>query len=206
MKIVYRDHYDIMPSMYMKMDLKDQLLSIKGLILDLEGVWFEGKETRGVLSSGEAIVFKTRSVHDGQGLSFLRAIGIRVVFAGDKSGPLGSIIDKINTLPSVTSGTWPLVDCLADTLKKETPVVSIEAWLQKHDLNWSDCAYIGDDRTDLEAMTLAGIKVAPADAQRIVKKIADIVLTKNGGQGAVREFAEMVLDARGVDEGALPAA
>lgn len=190
----------------MKNKNEEKLRSTKGLILDLEGVWFESKEMRGVLPSGDAVVFKTRDSRDGQGLSFLRALGIRVIFTSEKGGPLGSIIEKINALPSVLSGTWALVDCFTDTFKKETPVASLEAWMSAHNLSWDECVYIGDDRTDLEAMRLAGLKVVPADAERIVKKIADIVLTKNGGAGAVREFAEMILDARGVDEATLPAA
>jgi 3-deoxy-D-manno-octulosonate 8-phosphate phosphatase (KDO 8-P phosphatase) len=91
-------------------------------------------------------------------------------------------------------------------LKKGGKVESLEAWFAANGLTWEECVYIGDDRTDLEAMQLAGLKVAPANARRLITKIADVVLTKNGGEGAVREFAEMVLDARGVDEATLSAA
>ena len=78
--------------------------------------------------------------------------------------------------------------------------------MQKHGLSWEECAFIGDDRTDLEAMQKAGLKVAPGDARRLITKIADIHLHAAGGEGAVREFAEMVLDARGIDEATFPAA
>ena len=88
-------------------------------------------------------------------------------------------------------------------LKKGGKVASLEAWMQKNDLSWGQCAYIGDDRTDLEAMQKAGLKVAPANARRVITKIADIILQTSGGEGAVREFAEMVLDVRGIDEATL---
>jgi 3-deoxy-D-manno-octulosonate 8-phosphate phosphatase KdsC-like HAD superfamily phosphatase len=55
-------------------------------------------------------------------------------------------------------------------------------------------------------MRLAGLAIAPSNAQRLIKKIAHMTLSRNGGDGAVREFAEMVLDVRGIDEGTLPAA
>ena len=104
------------------------------------------------------------------------------------------------------SGEWAPVDIFTGELKKGGKVASLEAWMQKQGLSWEQCAYIGDDRTDLEAMQKAGLKVAPANARRLVKHIADINLQMAGGEGAVREFAEMVLDARGVDEASLPTA
>lgn len=187
-------------------EIQERLQSIKGLILDGDGVWFTGKEHRLVLPSGESVVMKSRHFHDAQGLSFLRALGIRAVFATGEGQPLESIVKKINDLPSVRSGDWQPVDLFTGELGMGGKVASLETWLEKNGLSWEDCAYIGDDRTDLEAMRLAGLAVAPANAQRVIKKIADISLHAAGGEGAIREFAEMVLDARGVDEATLPAA
>lgn len=187
-------------------DIQQRLQSFKGLILDGDGVWFTGQEHRVVLQSGEVAIMKTRHFHDAQGLSFLRALGIRVVFATGEGQPLESIVKKINELPSVKSGAWAPVDLFTGELGKGGKVASLEAWQQKHNLSWQECAYIGDDRTDLEAMQRAGLAIAPANAQRVIAKIADVMLTKEGGAGAIREFAEMVLDARGIDEATLPAA
>lgn len=174
-------------------------------MLDGDGVWFSGHEYRGMLN-GEVVVMKKRHFHDGQGLSFLRAIGLTVVFATGEGEPLQSIVQKINELPSVTSGEWAPVELFTGELKKGGKVASLEAWMEKHGLSWEECAYIGDDRTDFEAMQKVGLKVAPSNARRFIKNIADIVLTSAGGEGAVREFAELVLDARGIGESALPTA
>jgi YrbI family 3-deoxy-D-manno-octulosonate 8-phosphate phosphatase len=106
----------------------------------------------------------------------------------------------------VLSGDWEPVECFTNQKKKEGKVPVITSWLEKHNLTWSECVYIGDDRTDWEAMSLAGLKVAPANATRMIKKIADIVLEKEGGNGAIREFAELVLDSRNIDESTLPSA
>lgn len=183
-----------------------KLHEFKGLILDVDGVLFSGQESRATLSDGTVGVLKTRSLIDGQGISFLRALGIKVLFASGEDEPLKSIVEKINELPSVLSGNWEPVECFTNQKKKEGKVPVITSWLEKHDLTWSECVYIGDDRTDLEAMSLAGLKVAPANATRMIKKIADIVLEKEGGNGAIREFAELVLDARNIDESTLPSA
>ena len=186
-------------------EINEKLSGFKGLILDVDGVWFTGHEYRAVIG-GEVAIMKKRSFHDAQGLSFLRGLGIRVVFATGEGEPLQSVVAKINNLPSVMSGEWTPVDFFVDELNKGGKVTSCESWLQKYDLSWSECAYIGDDRTDLEAMQKAGLKVVPSNARRIVKKIADIILQTKGGEGAVRDFAEMVLDARDIDEATLPAA
>lgn len=183
-----------------------KLQEFKGLILDVDGVLFSGQESRATLSDGTVGVLKTRSLIDGQGISFLRALGIKVLFASGEDEPLKSIVEKVNQLPSVLSGNWEPVECFTNQKKKEGKVPVITSWLEKHDLTWSECVYIGDDRTDLEAMSLAGLKVAPANATRMIKKIADIVLEKEGGSGAIREFAELVLDARNIDESTLPSA
>ncbi|MSU56525.1 MAG: hypothetical protein EXS51_04460 [Candidatus Taylorbacteria bacterium] len=187
-------------------EITNKLREFKGLILDGDGVWFTGEEYRGTLPDGTSVIMKSRHHHDGQGLSFLRALGLKILFATSEGEPLTSIVAKLNLLPSVKSGAWPIVMALTDLQKKGTKVESIEGWLTENGLTWDECAYIGDDRTDFECMQKAGLTVTPANGQRLIKKIAHVTLTKQGGAGAVREFAEMVLDARGVDEATLPAA
>ena len=186
--------------------LQQKLADLKGLILDADGVFFTGQETRNVHEDGKVAVTKTRSLIDGQGISFLRALGIKVVIASGENEPLGSIVKKLNELPSVTSGEWVPVDLFTGELKKGGKAASIEAWLEKHGLTWEECAYIGDDRTDWEAMQKAGIKIAPANAQPFIKEIADYVTENKGGDGAIREFADMVVKAKGADPRNLPAA
>ena len=70
-------------------------------------------------------------------------------------------------------------------------------------------AYMGDDVNDFESVkeiSKQGIAVAPANATRKIMALANIVTKKTGGHGAVREFAEMVIDARGKDESVFPPA
>ena len=188
------------------MDLPAILKTFRGLILDGDGVLFNGEETRFVLPDGHVVMGKTRHHVDGQGISFLRALGIRIVFATGEGQPLDSIVEKLNGLPSARSGEWAPIELFTGELQKGGKIASIETWMQKYGLTWDECAYIGDDRNDLEAMRRVGLAAAPADAQRLIRKIAHVVLKRDGGRGAVREFAEMVLDARGVDESTLPVA
>lgn len=190
----------------MKKEIEEKLKSFRALILDGDGVWFTGDEYRAVLPDGKPIVMKSRHHHDGQGLTFMRAIGLKVLFATAEGEPMSSVVEKLNNLPGVKSGAFGPLAALVNLQKKGTKVESVRAWLEEQGLTWDDCAYIGDDRTDWECMQLAGLTATPGNGQRFIKKIAHIVLTKDGGKGAVREFAEMVLDARGIDETTLPAA
>ncbi len=67
---------------------------------------------------------------------------------------------------------------------------------------------MGDDINDFESMqainSAGGITIAPQNATRRIKGIAQTTTTKSGGNGAIREFAEMILDARGQDESTFP--
>jgi len=53
--------------------------------------------------------------------------------------------------------------------------------------------FIGNDVNDIGCMEIAGYAVAPADAEPIVKRHADLVLTRKGGKGAVRDFCDILL-------------
>jgi 3-deoxy-D-manno-octulosonate 8-phosphate phosphatase KdsC-like HAD superfamily phosphatase len=132
-------------------EIQERLKNFKGLILDGDGVWFTGDEYRGVVpSTGEAIIFKSRHHHDGQGLTFMRALGLKVLFATAEGEPMTSVVSKLNNLPSVKKGVFGEIDALTGLQRAHsgTKVEAIEEWLQKNNLTWDECLYVGDDRTD----------------------------------------------------------
>lgn len=181
----------------------DILKGFSVLVLDADGVLFSGKEMRLATKDGP-IVAKTRSLIDGQGLTFLRALRIKVLIASGESEPLHSVVTKLNQLPSGQNLTS--VEYLENLKGGEGKVTAIAEWLGEHNFTWDDVAYIGDDMTDYTAMQEALLKVVPANATRRLCEVADLKLSKHGGDGAIREFVEMVLDARGINELDLPVA
>ncbi len=185
------------------LQFNDILKSFKVLVLDADGVLFSGHEHISIEKDGVTVVFKTRSLIDGQGISFLRAIGIKILFASGEGGPLMSVVKKLNNLPSVLSGEWKPVSCIQNISDRAGKVPAISAWLEENRYDWNDTVYIGDDMTDFLSMQKSVLKIAPFNATRKIKDLADIVLQKEGGNGAIREFAELVLDTRGVDETSL---
>lgn len=194
--------------------IQDVLKNFTTLLLDADGTWFDGNEARLVLPSVDGkthvAIIKRRHFHDGQGLSFLRGIGIRVKFVSGEGQPLQSIVEKLNELPSVKSGAWVPVDLSVGKVGKGDKVAALESWLGENNIGWGDCVYMGDDINDYQPMRrvkdAGGVAVTPANATRRIREIADIITEKAGGYGAIREFAELVLDIRGVDETTLPPA
>ena len=64
----------------------------------------------------------------------------------------------------------------------------LNLWIKEDNLKTKEIAYIGDDINDLEVMNNVGLSICPNDADLSVKRKADIVLEKNGGDGCIREF------------------
>jgi 3-deoxy-D-manno-octulosonate 8-phosphate phosphatase (KDO 8-P phosphatase) len=69
--------------------------------------------------------------------------------------------------------------------------------LDKHGIKPSEAAFVGDDFPDLAVLRLVGLPVAVGNAVPEVKDVCTLQLKREGGRGAVREFAEALLKARG---------
>lgn len=147
---------------------------IKMLITDVDGVMTDS----GMYFSSTGEEMKRFNVKDGMAVGLCRENGIEY-----------GIISAGHSLP--------LVSARASVLKVEhvyvgkTPKIEIfNEWLQKLNLKADEIAYIGDDVKDIEVMQACGLSACPADAVKKVISIADVVLSKNGGDGCVREFVE----------------
>src|SRR5207237_5083538 len=67
--------------------------------------------------------------------------------------------------------------------------------LRRHGLSMAETAYMGDDVNDLEVLQAVGFSAAPADAIPAVTRSVTYVCRKKGGEGAVREVADLILAA-----------
>src|SRR3989344_1063431 len=118
----------------------DKLKSIKAAVFDGDGVIFPGR----VLISPDGEALKERSHIDGQGISLLRALGIKIAFvSAEKTGFLEFIGKKINNLPSVKSGKWAEVSVFTGFIGAEKVDV-ITKWLGDNHITWEECAVMGD--------------------------------------------------------------
>lgn len=161
--------------------MKEALSKIRCLILDVDGTMTDG----GVYLDSEGTEMKKFSIRDGAGILLLREAGVLpVILTGRESL---CVILRAREL-----GIRQVYQGVKD--KKEF----LERFQKEQNLSRQEMAYLGDDLNDLAAMSLAGISACPSDAATGVLSQCSLVLKARGGEGAVREFAELVLSAKGV--------
>lgn len=159
--------------------LKRRMRAIRALVLDVDGVLTDGS----MYYSDKGEVIKKFNTRDGMAIEILLQAGIRIAFiSGEDTEIVKRRAEKLN----ITDVYLGIKDKLS----------ALNEFISKHDLSTDEIAYIGDDVNDLEAMKSVIVPVAVNDAIPSVKEIASIVLTRNGGDGAVREFADLLLSNR----------
>lgn len=159
--------------------VRERAAHIKMVVTDVDGVLTDGTIT--YLSDGTEA--KSFNVQDGLGTKLLIKNGIIVaVITGRASSMVSRRCEELN-IKEVHQG-------IAN--KKET----LNQLLKKLNIEEQYVAYIGDDLNDREALQLAGLKVAPANAHPIIKKEVDYITWKRGGKGAFRELADLILMSR----------
>lgn len=177
-------------------DLLERAKKVKVVALDGDGVFFTG---RTFIAPGQGELLKERSHVDGQGISLLRADGIRIALvSGEKTGFIETVAEKLNSLPSVKDGKWSSIVVFTGPQSKDK-VNSVGEWLKSLGIDWNECAYMGDDISDYEILKKAGLSAAPHQAEEIIKNIVHYVAPRNGGDGAIRDLANLILEAQKVD-------
>lgn len=175
-------------------DFKKKLKKIKAVVFDVDGVIFTG---RVFMHPKTGEMLKERSHIDGHGLSLLMEIGIKIAFVtSEKTGFSQVVCDKLNSSPPVKNDKWSKIDLFLGAKDK---VRVVENWLKKNKIIWKECAAMGDDIIDYQLLKKACIAIAPAQAETAIKKIAHYVTEREGGNGAVRDFCNLLLKAKKYD-------
>jgi 3-deoxy-D-manno-octulosonate 8-phosphate phosphatase (KDO 8-P phosphatase) len=157
---------------------------VKFVGLDVDGVMTDGGIFLGD-AAGTRVELKRYEIQDGLGVVLLRAAGIKVgIITGRESESVRLRGEELK------------VDAIAQD-SKARKVSALKTMLGEFGIDPADAAFVGDDLPDLAVLRLVGMPVAVANASKEVKEVADVHLTRAGGYGAVREFAELLLTARG---------
>ena len=153
--------------------------SIELVIADVDGTLTDGSMYYG--ENGE--VLKRFTTYDGVAVAMLRDVGIETALITAETSPI--VIARANKLR--------ISKVVLGSVAKDRDLLDIcgHFGVAPH-----LTAYLGDDVGDLPAMKLAGLSVAVANATREVKKLANVTLTTRGGEGALRELAEMIVSSR----------
>ena len=163
--------------------LPELLLKAQGVrvaFFDVDGVLTDG----GLHFSESGETLKRFNTLDGQGLKLLQQAGITpAVITGRDSQPLRVRLAALG-ITHVHYGT-------------EDKRPAAEQTLQSLGLTWSQAAAMGDDWPDLPMLRRSAMACAPMNAHGEVKAVAHYVTSARGGDGAAREFCDLLLVASG---------
>lgn len=162
------------------MTIQERAQHIQLVIMDVDGTLTDGAMYYG--PDGEAL--KRFSTRDGMGVTLLHRAGI--------------------TTAIITSETTPIVTSRAAKLRvnhvfmgSHDKSATFNELSRQLSLSPESIAYIGDDVNDYHVMGLCGFAACPSDAVEVIKQRAHFVAAACGGNGAVREVAEIILQAQG---------
>lgn len=159
---------------------------IKLLLLDVDGVLTNGRLYYG--NSGEEL--KAFDIQDGLGIKLLQSAGIKVGIITGRSSDL--VKRRANEL-----SIDPLIQ------GREDKLTALNELLKDMNFDFEEIAYVGDDLPDLAVVRRVGLGITPANGNHILASQALWQTKKSGGNGAVREVAELILIAQGKLESVL---
>jgi 3-deoxy-D-manno-octulosonate 8-phosphate phosphatase (KDO 8-P phosphatase) len=163
------------------MDVMERARGVRLAIFDVDGVMTDGT----LFIGGEGEAFKAFNILDGHGIKMLQAAGVATaILSGRKSDAVSRRAAELS-IAHVIQGAG------------EDKVPAFDALIAKLRLAEAACAFMGDDVLDLPVMRRCGLAVSVPNAVAVVKSAAHYVTHAGGGKGAVREFCDLVLQARG---------
>ncbi len=156
---------------------------VKLLICDVDGVMTDGR----LFFSDAGLEYKAFHSRDGLGIIMLQRSGIPLAIITARRSDVVTHRMKNLHIELVFQG-------------QKNKLQAFDEICQQLDLQPEQIAYIGDDLVDLPVMKKVGLSIAVADAHERVKQHADWVTSHSGGQGAVRDVCELLMQAQGTLE------
>lgn len=159
--------------------------AVRLVILDVDGVLTDAGVYLGETSGGEAIEFKRFDIQDGLGIRLLRESGIQVAL----------VSGRLSAATTIRARELGIEECHQDAGARKLPLV--RDLLRRHQVDWGEVAMLADDLPDLPVFEKVGLPAAVANAVDEIRERATWIGRREGGRGAVREFARALLGARG---------
>ena len=160
-------------------DLAARARNIKLVVLDCDGTLTDA----GMYYSADGEALKKFNTRDGKGLELLRSAGVQIaLITGEQSAVVAARARKLQ-----------IDDCFLHVSDK---LATLDELARKHGVGREQIAYMGDDLNDLDCLRSVGFAACPADAIEAVKATAGYVAAHKGGEGAVRDVADFIVDAK----------
>jgi 3-deoxy-D-manno-octulosonate 8-phosphate phosphatase (KDO 8-P phosphatase) len=158
--------------------LRSRLAQVKLVLCDVDGVL-----TNATVLIGNDTEYKTFNILDGLGMRILQREGIKVGWVSNR--PSSATEQRATELK---------IDFLHQ--QDGNKVTGADAIVKRAGVSWVDVCFVGDHLVDLGALMRAGVAVVVANAVDEAKALAHYVTKARGGEGAVRELAELILKAQ----------
>lgn len=150
---------------------------VEAVVFDFDGVMTDNAVY--VSEDGKESVRCSRG--DGWGIARMHDAGIRMaVMSTEENSVVRARCEKLK------------LECFHQL--GNAKIDRFSKWCKEHGLNIDSTIYVGNDENDIECLLSAGSGIVPADAHTAAKRVADMVLSANGGYGAVRELCDMILE------------
>jgi len=160
-------------------NLNEKAKKIKLVGTDIDGVWTDSKMY--VTPEGEWM--KAFSTYDGMATAMLKEKGIIVaILTGENSDVVIARSEKLQ-----------IDEVYVDEHEKLKRLIYLT---KKYDITMDEVAYIGDDVNDLEVLKAVGFSALAGNSPIQDQFTPDYVTTRHGGNGAFREFADIILNAQ----------
>ena len=159
--------------------LSQKCRRIKVVLVDVDGVLTDG----GMYYTEDGDVMKKFHVRDGMGITLLRKNNIPTV-----------IVTKEKTKIVKKWATKMKVKRLYDGITKKESITN--DIIKEFNVKIEEVAYIGDDINDLELLKKVGFSAVPNDGIDAAKKICNYICKTKGGQGVLREIADLILQVK----------
>ena len=155
------------------------LKHIRILATDVDGVLTDA----GMYYSESGDEWKKFNTRDGMGIKLLQKAGlITAIITQERTKLVARRAEKL-AIPELHQGAFDKLTVVRDLATR-------------HGVTLEQVAYIGDDVNDLEVLKAVGFSASPADGMPVVHRVVDYVCKKKGGEGCVRELADMILHAQ----------
>lgn len=153
------------------------------LALDVDGVLTDGS----IHIDDRGIETKRFNVRDGQGIASWHALGFQVAIITKRSGEALQHRARELKIP---------FDLVFQGTKDKS--AALDELLAQTSLTPDQVAYMGDDWPDIPVLERVGFSMTVPEADKHVRRVCDLVTTRSGGNGAVREAIEHMLTAKGL--------
>ena len=161
-------------------ELKERAKKIKLVAFDVDGVMTDGSLT----FDENGVEYKTFNAKDGQGIVMLNRTGFTTAIITARTN--GTVRHRFEIL-----GMTKLFEGQKNKKK------ALDEICEEFKVSYDEIAYMGDDLPDICVLELVGLSACPNDAVNEVRAVANMVCTKNGGRGAVRELCDFLLTSQG---------